>query len=62
MADVGQMTQQLTHLIKALFILFLGFKARMLKWFAIAFSSGPRFVRTLLYDLSILGGPTRHGS
>ena len=36
-------------------------KARILKWFAIPFSSGPRFVRTLHHDLSILGGPTRHG-
>ena len=30
-------------------------KARILKWFAIAFSSGPRFVRTLYHDLSVLG-------
>ena len=37
-------------------------KARMLKWFAIPLSSGPHFVRTLPYDLSILGGPTCHGS
>ena len=37
-------------------------KARMLTWFATPFSSGPRFVRTLLHDLSILGSPTRHGS
>ena len=37
-------------------------KARMLKWFAIPFSSGTRFVRTLHYDPSILGGPTQHGS
>jgi len=37
-------------------------KARILKWFAISFSSGPCFVRTLHHDLSILGGPTRHGS
>ena len=36
-------------------------KARMLKWFAIPFSSGPRFVRTLHRDLSVLGGPTQHG-
>ena len=36
-------------------------KARMLKWFAISFSSGPRFVRTLYYDPSVLSGPTRHG-
>ena len=37
-------------------------KARILKWFAIPFSSGPRFVRTRHHDPSILGGPTRHGS
>ena len=36
-------------------------KARMLKWFATAFSSGPHFVRTLYHDLSVLGGPTWHG-
>ena len=39
-----------------------GFKARILKWFAIPFSSGPHFVRTLHHDPSILGGPTQHGS
>ena len=33
-------------------------KAGMLKWFAIPFSSGPHFVRTLHQDLSVLGGPT----
>ena len=27
-------------------------KARILKWFAIPFSSGPHFVRTLYQDLS----------
>ena len=37
-------------------------KARIMKWFAISFSSGPRFVRTLHHDLFILGGPTWHGS
>ena len=37
-------------------------KAKMLKWFAILFSSGPRFVRTLHHDPSVLGGPTWHGS
>ena len=37
-------------------------KARILKWFAIPFSSGPCFVRTLHHDQSILGGPTQHGS
>ncbi|CAI9164854.1 unnamed protein product [Rangifer tarandus platyrhynchus] len=36
-------------------------KARILKWLAIPFSSGPCFVRTLHHDPSILGGPTRHG-
>ena len=37
-------------------------KAGILKWFAILFSSGPHFVRTLHHDPSILGGPTWHGS
>ena len=37
-------------------------KARMLKWFAIPFSSGADFVRALHHDLIILGGPTWHGS
>ena len=37
-------------------------KARILKWFAIPFSSGPHFVRTLHHDPSVLGGPTQHGS
>ena len=37
-------------------------KARILKWFAISFSSGPHFVRTLHHDPSVLGGPTWHGS
>ena len=37
-------------------------KAGILKWFAIPFSSGPHFVRTLHRDPSILGGLTRHGS
>ena len=32
-------------------------KARILKWFAIPFSSGPHFVRTLHHDPSILGWP-----
>ena len=37
-------------------------KARLLKWFAIPFSSGPRFVRTLRHDPSDLDGPTQHDS
>ena len=36
-------------------------RVRILKWFAIPFSNGPHFVRTLHYDLSVLGGPTWHG-
>ena len=37
-------------------------KARIMKWFAIPFSRGPNFVRTLHHDLSVLGVPSRHGS
>ena len=37
-------------------------KARILKWFAIPFSSGPHFIRTLHHDPSVLGCPTWHGS
>ena len=37
-------------------------KARMLKCFAILFSSGPHSFRTLHHDPSILGEPTWHGS
>ena len=37
-------------------------KVRILKWFAIHFSNGPPFVRTLHHDPSVLGGPTWHGS
>ena len=37
-------------------------KERTLKWFAIPFSSGPRFVRPLHHDLSVMDGPTWHGS
>ena len=33
-------------------------EARILEWFAIPSSNGPRFVRTLHYDPSVLGGPT----
>ena len=35
--------------------------AKILGWFAISFFSGPRFVRTLYYDLSVQGGPAQHG-
>ena len=33
-------------------------KARIMKSFAISFSSGQHFGRTLHHDLSVLGGPT----
>ena len=36
-------------------------KARILKWFAIPFSSGPHSLRPLHHDPPILGGPIRHG-
>ena len=36
-------------------------KVRILKWFPIPFSSGPRSVRPLHHDPSVLGGPARHG-
>ena len=36
-------------------------KARIRKWFAIPFSSGPHSVRPLQHDPPILGSPTRHG-
>ena len=35
--------------------------ARILKWFAIPFSSGPHSVRPLHHDPPVLGGPTGHG-
>ena len=37
-------------------------KARMLKWFAIPFSSGPCFVRNPHHNVSFLGSPTWPGS
>ena len=33
-------------------------KTRILKWFAIPFSSGPHSVRPLHHDPPVLGGPT----
>ena len=36
-------------------------KARILKWFAIPFSSGPHSVRPLHHDPAVLGGSTLHG-
>ena len=40
-----------------LFILFMGFKAKILKWFVIPFSSGPHSVRPLHHDPPIFGSP-----
>ena len=37
-------------------------KVRMLKCFATPFFSAPDLVRTFHHDLSVLGGPTQHGS
>ena len=37
-------------------------KSRILKWFAIPFSSGPCFVRAFHNDPSVLSGPPWHGS
>ena len=39
-----------------------GILKAILSWFAIPFSNGPHFVRTLHHDPSILGGPTWHSS
>ena len=50
------------HLFLSFHIVHGVVKAGILKWFAIPFSSGPCFVRTVHHDLSILGGPTWHGS
>ena len=36
--------------------------ASILEWFAIRSSSGSRFVKSLRYDLSVLGGSAWHGS
>ena len=45
-----------------LFVLFLGFLRQTMEWFAISSSSGPHFVRTVHYVLSILGGPAWNSS
>ena len=36
-------------------------KARILKWFAIPFSSAAHSIRPLHHDPSVLGSPTQHG-
>lgn len=46
-----------------LFMLFMWvLKARAQEWFAMGFSSGPVFLRTLHCDPCVLGGPAGHGS
>ena len=50
-----------THTFVSMSIWYGVLKARILKWFAIPFSSGPHSVRPLHHDPSVLGGPTRHG-
>ena len=45
-----------------LFILFMGFSRQNTEVVCIPFSSGPHFLKTLHHDLSVLGGPTWHGS
>ena len=50
------------HIFLPFYTVHVVLKARMLKWLALPFSSGPCSFRTLHYDLSNLGGPARHGS
>ena len=62
LSDLGGSSSSVIYF--CLVILFTGgiLTAKILEWFAIPSSSGPRFVRTLHYDGSILGGPVWHGS
>ena len=50
------------HIFLPFHIVYGVLQARLLEWFAISFSSGPHFLRTLHHELSILGGPVHHGS
>ena len=63
---ISHFLEEISSLSNPIFLLFHTvcgvLKARILKWFAIPFSSGPRFVRTLHHDLPVLGGSTGHGS
>ena len=45
------------HILSPFHTVYGVLKARILKWFATPFFSGPCFVRTLHHDPSILGGP-----
>ena len=56
-APTGLESSSFTVLSFFLFLLLMVLKARILKWFAIPFSGGPRFIRTLYQDLFILGLP-----
>ena len=49
------------HIFLAFYTIHEVLTASILGWFAIPASSGLSFVRTLCYDLSILGGPAWHG-
>ena len=60
--DLGSSSFSIIHTFLPFHAIHGILKARILKWFAILFSSGPRFVRTLCHDPSILGGPTWHAS
>ena len=54
------MSSSFSVLSFCLFILFVGvLKARILKWFAIPFYSGPHSVRPLHHESTILGWPRR---
>ena len=58
----GTLKEELCRSVGAQYAIHRVLKAGILKWFAIPFSSGPHFVRTLHHDPSALGGPTWHGS
>ena len=60
--DLGSSSFSIIHTFLPFHTIHGILKARILKWFAILFSSGPRFIRTLHHDPSILGSPTWHGS
>ena len=55
----GEFISQLP-IILPLYMVHGSLKARILKWFAIPFSSGPHSVRPLYHDPPILGGPTHN--
>ena len=58
--DTGSSSFSVTSF--CLFIPFMEFSRQNIEVVCHSFSSGPRFVRNLQHDPSILGGPTGHGS